>query len=176
MELKTSASAVVENYDELLNQYQHRKANSVNLDKVAQLIRTTEEVMQNDGKLEVAVILIKQALQMQDKLLPGDYSQLEKCIKMLNNKAMVYLDKGQDDRALYLLQNAEKFVRKYKDYRGQSEIANLYNNMALGLQRHNFLGFAKDYLERAQSLNFRYRLPTGKTDLNYGCLLSAMNK
>lgn len=140
------------------------------------MISTAGKVLENDGKLEVATELIFEALPLHEKLFPGDYSLLEQCLKLMNNKAIAYMNQNRDDKSLYLLKAAEKLVRKNPRYSGFQTISNMYNNMALALQRNKFLDFAKEYLEKAQSLNFRYKLPGGITSINYGCLLGAMKK
>ena len=170
------ASQVVKNYFEQLNQYQNKKAHSITFSRVDELASTAENVLKNDGKLEVAIELLQKAIKMFDKLMPSDHSLFGKGLKMLNNKAMLLLGQSEDDKALYLLRNAEKMVRKRPDFQGYAAISDMYNNMALAFQRNNFLDYAKDYLEKAQSLNFRHKLPTGVTDMNYGCLLSSMGK
>ena len=141
------------------------------------MAKTAEDVLRNDGRLEVAVGLMDKALPLHFKLLGADdYSLLDMFMQLLNTTAMEFIKSNRDDKALYLLKHAEKLIRKNTGYKGHKLISNIYNNMALSLQRNNFVEMAKEYLKKAKSINFRYNLPQGVTNMNYGALLSSLGK
>ena len=103
-------------------------------------------------------------------LVSKDDSLFDKSIRMIINKSMKCLLNDEDEKALYLLRKADKWVRKRPTYNQYAIVSNLYNNMSLVLRRNNFLELAKEYLMKAKSINFRYKLDSGLTDMNYGTL------
>lgn len=140
-------------------------------------MQTAQNVLDNDGKPSVAIQLIHKSVQIYDKLFYlNDSSQFDKCIHMLNNKAVVSMKQGKDPLALFFLRETEKLIRQRPRYGNFQRISDVYNNLALISKRNGLLELGKEYLSKAQAINFKHRLRSGFTDMNMGTVLSMLDR
>lgn len=138
---------------------------------------TAQSILDNDGKPSVAVKLIHKAVQINDSLFHNnDSPQFDACIHMLNNKAVLCMKIDNDARGLFFLREAEKMIRQRSAYSNHQRVSDVYNNLALISKRNGLLELAREYLSKAQAINFKHKLPSGFTDMNMGTVMSALQR
>jgi hypothetical protein len=136
-------------------------------------MKTAQNVLDNDGKGSVAVMLIHKSVKIYDKLFyQNDSSQFDRCI----HKAMSCIAENRDPTGMYFLREAETMIRQRPSYANHQRVSDVYNNLALIAKRNDLLELAKDYLSKSQAINFKYKLRSGFTDMNMGTVMSLLQR
>ena len=190
---KHPKSRIDDNYYEHLNAYRHKTTKSSYVLRMKEMMRHAEELLRVNENIPEALDLIKKAIVIGDTVEGMDDALFDQSIICINHYAMLGLPAHREpglsvaessntsstyslEKSLFLLMNAEKMVRKRKDYRSHQIVSNLYNNLAIALKTNGLFDQAMVFIKKAQSVNFNNKLKTAATDLNMGVLSSAQGK